>query len=136
MDEMTGWHLDFQLITGSGPVPIGDVDNVSIRPKPRNSTRLRLKGGPKTTAQGHSPWELAFGRGVYNGAIDDLLDTTMDPLRRSKLQAVGTKTDPNTMTVSQYLFTGLFVSDAAFESKPDSTDETMSLTADNRVKIA
>ena len=137
MKELTGWHVEFQLVGGSGPVALGEVDNVSITGGDiRTSERKPRRSDPVTTVQGHERFEISFKRGAYNGAIDELMDVTSNPLTAPSLQAVATKSYPEDGSVRQYLYLRVVPKSAGFETGADSTEENMTLTSDKRLRLS
>jgi hypothetical protein len=137
MKEVTSYHFQFTLVGASGPVVLGDADEVKVTPHVRKSTRKPRGAAPVTSVQGYDPFDISFKRGMYNGALQALLDASMSPLTAPSLSAVATITYPDAGTVEQYLFTGIVLADGpSVSSSADSTDEEVSFTADKRVKLS
>ena len=135
--ELTGWHVEFQLVGGSGRVALGEVDNVSITGGDiRTSERKPRRSDPVTTVQGHERFEISFKRGAYNGAIDELMDAASNPLTAPSLQAVATKAYPEDLSVRQYAYLRVVPKSSGFETGADATEETMTLTSDKRIRLA
>jgi len=137
MAEVTSWHFDFQLMDASGPIPLGDVDDVKVTPHIRKSVRKPRRSAPQTTLQGHDPFDITFKRGLYNGVLQTLFDASSEPATAPLLSAVGTMVFPDTGAVQQYLYTGIVLADGpTVGSNADVTDEDVSFTADKRVLLS
>jgi len=120
----------------SGPVPLGDVDEVKVVTHIRSSVRKPRGSAPRTTYQGHDPFDCSFKRGMYNGVVHTLFDACMEPATAPLVSAVGTVTIPDTGQVLQYLYTGISMKEHTLSSNADATDEDVSFTADKRVALS
>lgn len=136
MAEVTSWHFDFQLVDGNGPVPLGGVDDVKVVTHIRSSVRKPRASAPRTSYQGHDPFDFSFKRGMYDGVLQTLFDSCMEPATAPLVQAVATTTIPDTGAVMQYLYTGIAMKDHTVGSNADVTDEDVSFTADKRVRLS
>lgn len=136
MAEVTSWHFDFQLLDASGPIPMGDVDDVKVVSHVRTSTRKPRRAAPRTSYQGHDPFDITFKRGMYNGVLHTLFDACTEPATAPLVQAVATTTIPDTGAILQYLYTGIALKDHTLGSSADVTDEDVSFTADKRVRLS
>jgi len=135
MSEVTSWHFDFQLLDAAGPVSLGEVDDVKVTTHIRTSVRKPRRSAPRTTYQGHDPFDISFKRGMYNGVLHTLFDACTEPATAPLVQAVATATIPDTGDVLQYLYTGIAMKEHSLDSSADETGEDVSFTADKRVRL-
>jgi len=136
MLNAVGSDILFQLIGATGPVDLGVLELLDVKPNPKVNERTMNDGSEESEQIGLGRWSISVRRPKRSLVLERLLDDFSDPANPPSYQAVYMVTDRNTGTVGQYLLTGIRFNGFGTPVEGGVVTETAEFSADKRTKIA